>query len=69
VHVPLKPAFAARPKVVVSLQKLDVYDPNGIPRICVEARRIEPDGFHVLFRTWRNSIVYSAAASWVARIE
>jgi hypothetical protein len=69
VHVPFKPPFTARPKVVVSLQKIDVYDPKGIPRICVEARKIEPDGFHLYFRTWRDSTVYNAAASWVARIE
>jgi hypothetical protein len=69
VHVPFTPPFAARPKVVVSLQKIDVYDPKGIPRICVGARQIEPDGFRLYFKTWRDSIVHNAAASWVARIE
>lgn len=69
VHVLFKPEFAARPKVVVSLQKIDVEDKKCIPRIAVDARRVEPDGFYLYFRTWRDSLVHNAAASWVARIE
>jgi H-type lectin domain len=69
VYISFKPPFTARPKVVVSLQKIDVEDEKKIPRIAVDARRIEPDGFHLCFRTWRDSLVHNAAASWVARIE
>lgn len=64
-----RPPFSARPRVVVSLQKIDVHDPKGIPRISVEARQVEPDGFQLVFRTWRDSVVFNAAASWIARIE
>jgi hypothetical protein len=68
-RVQFRPPFAARPKVVVCLRKFDVEDPKGIPRLSVEAHQIEPDGFHLYFKTWRDSKVHNAAASWIARIE
>ncbi|MCI0641514.1 MAG: H-type lectin domain-containing protein [Gemmataceae bacterium] len=59
--------FPAQPKVIVSLQKIDLGDPRAnIHRISVRAEDVRRDGFVLVFETWEDSQVYDAVASWIA---
>jgi hypothetical protein len=60
--------FARAPRVVVSLQKIDLGDPFGhsINRLTVSAENVARTGFQLRFETWEDSKVYGAAASWIA---
>jgi hypothetical protein len=63
------PPFNSQPQVTVSLQKIDLGDPKGfvtIQRLSVYARNVTPKGFELCFETWEDSVVWSAAASWIA---
>jgi hypothetical protein len=63
-HVTFDPPFTRPPKVIVGLQKIDVGD--TISRIAVSAQNIQSDGFDVCFKTWLDSKLYDAIASWIA---
>jgi hypothetical protein len=56
--------FKKKPKVTVSLQKIDVGD--RIIRLSTSVEEIQVDGFTLRFATWLDSEVYSAVVSWVA---
>ena len=56
--------FSSTPRVLVALGKIDVGD--GIARLQVSAEEITRKGFTLRFRTWENSKVFDAAASWLA---
>jgi 1,4-alpha-glucan branching enzyme len=59
--------FTRPPKVVVSLQKIDLQDVvANIHRIAVRAENIRLEGFDLYFETWDDSRIYSAGASWIA---
>jgi hypothetical protein len=69
VYVPFDVAYSAKPRVSVSLSKIDIQDPKAhIHRIEVGAdeRDITPQGFVLFFATDLETMVYDAAASWVA---
>jgi hypothetical protein len=56
------------PRVVVSLQKIDLGNPVGptINRLEVYADSVGLKGFDLTFKTWEDSKVFDAAASWIA---
>ena len=59
--------FTRPPKVVVSLQKIDLQDVMAnIHRIAVKAENVRLEGFDLYFETWEDSIIYNAGASWIA---
>jgi hypothetical protein len=61
--------FKSQPQVTVCLQKIDLgdpKDPSRINRLSVYARKVTPKGFEMCFETWDDSVVYNAAASWIA---
>jgi hypothetical protein len=63
------PPFKTQPRVSVSLQLIDLGDPKDsckINRLKVYARQITPKGFEMCFETWDDSVVWNAAASWIA---
>jgi H-type lectin domain len=68
VHVTFDPPFKRPPKVAVSLNKIDLGDPQRhiINRLRVHAGSIRSNGFDLLFETWDDTRVYDAAASWIA---
>ena len=57
--------FEPPPQVAVGLTLLDV-DQGKNTRVAVEARNIDPEGFDLVFRTWSDTILYSAEANWLA---
>ena len=51
--------------VTVSLKKIDIGD--GINRLEVHTgSKIDTTGFDLYFKTWHDSIVWNAEASWIA---
>src|SRR5262245_61558590 len=67
VRVEFKPVFKERPNVIVSLNKIDLGDGQiPINRLKVSAQDVHEDYFQLCFETWEDSIVYDAAASWIA---
>ncbi len=68
VPVPFDYPFKKHPRVIVSLQKIDLGDTSGpkINRLLVRAENIRLSGFDMCFQTWADSKVYDAAAAWIA---
>jgi hypothetical protein len=67
VSVTFDPPFTRQPKVVVSLQKIDLGDvAANIHRIAVRAEEVSLQGFNLYFETWEDSQIYDAIASWIA---
>jgi hypothetical protein len=67
-HVPFEPAFACPPTVTVSLYYLDAL-PEGTPRnmrVRVDATKVKPDGFDIIYSTWGGSGVDGIGANWLA---
>jgi hypothetical protein len=63
------PPFKTQPRVSVGLQLIDLGDPKDpakIHRLRVYARKTTPKGFEMCFETWDDSVVWNAAASWIA---
>jgi hypothetical protein len=57
--------FREEPKVCVILTRIDLGD-KGIHRLEVEAEEVTKDGFNLVFKTWLDSVVYTACATWLA---
>jgi hypothetical protein len=68
VRVHFDTPFKRQPKVVVSLQKIDIgdFERPMINRLLVRPEKVRLDGFDLCFETWEDSKVYDAAASWIA---
>jgi hypothetical protein len=67
VRVPFRTPYGEKPDVIVALSKIDLQDQSAnIHRIEVGAGEIDTHGFTLYFATDLESIVYDAAASWVA---
>ena len=66
VPVPFIPPFRDHVDyVTVSLKKIDIGD--GINRLEVHTgSKIDTTGFDLYFKTWHDSIVWNAEASWIA---
>jgi hypothetical protein len=61
--------FKKRPKIFLALSKIDVGgDTAGkhIDRLRLRTEEEHTDGFRLVFETWHDSIVYNAAATWIA---
>jgi hypothetical protein len=65
VYVDFGYRFAGPPTVLVQLKGLDVDQGRNV-RIVVWPQGISQTGCEVVFRTWSDSIVYSADATWIA---
>lgn len=67
-HVSFEGRFAQQPQVIVSLQKIDVQDTTNahIHRLWVYASNVTTEGFDLVFRTWKESLVHDAIAVWTA---
>jgi hypothetical protein len=68
VPVRFNPPFKRTPRIVTSLQKIDLGDPAGhsINRLLVRAEEEDNTGFKLCFSTWEDSKVFDAAATWIA---
>lgn len=60
------PGFSEEPEVSVSLRKIDMTGKANIHRLEVHPREITKDGFNLVFKTWLESRVYAATATWIA---
>jgi hypothetical protein len=63
------PPFKKQPRVSVSLQLIDLGDPNNpnkIHRLRVYARNESRKGFEMCFETWEDSVVFNVSATWIA---
>ena len=61
--------FKKKPKIFLALSEIDLGGSvagSHIDRLRVRAEEEHTDGFRLVFETWEDSIVYSAAASWIA---
>jgi hypothetical protein len=70
VEVPVKfeKAFERTPKIIVGLCKIDSgdYRRPSINRLLVRVENEKLDGFDLVFETWADSMVWDAAACWIA---
>jgi hypothetical protein len=67
VSVTFERPFTRQPKVVASLQMIDLGDvAANIHRIAVRAEEVGLQGFKLYFETWEESQIYNAIASWTA---
>lgn len=57
--------FAVPPTVVVALKSFDIHEGHNV-RIEVRATRVEHNQFRLTYRTWANTYVHEAQASWIA---
>ena len=64
-RVDFNPDLTDRPEVIVALSGVDLIHGNN-HRLTVHAENISKEGFEVVFRTWADTRVYSATASWLA---
>jgi hypothetical protein len=59
--------FTKHPKVVVGLKEFDLGDKrSNIHRISVRAENVRLNGFDLYFKTWEESLIFDAAAIWIA---
>ncbi len=58
-------AYESPPKIVIWLKAVDLAKDHGW-RIKAWASSIDKDGFTIHIDTWADTIMYSAAASWIA---
>ncbi|WP_254368038.1 H-type lectin domain-containing protein [Paracoccus sp. Z118] len=58
-------SFLSEPVVHVSLGMWDI-DASANQRVDIEADRITPEGFDVVFRTWGDTRVARVRAEWLA---
>jgi hypothetical protein len=68
-RISFKPPFKRKPEIAVSLRLIDLGDhdnPHEIKRLEVYALNEDKDGFELYFKTWEDSKVYNAAATWIA---
>jgi len=67
VTVKFKRAFYGPPRVYVALSKLDMGDAKAnLHRVEVGAKDITAEGFDLYFRTWSQSLLFNATATWIA---
>ncbi|KAG0641499.1 hypothetical protein HOY80DRAFT_721599 [Tuber brumale] len=57
--------FVTPPKVIVFLKELDM-DKTKVCRVVAKVSGIDRNGFTIHIDTWRDSILYSATAGWIA---
>jgi hypothetical protein len=68
--VKFKHEFYGPPSVQVALTKLDLGDARAtVHRVELEAKDITSEGFDLYFRTWSQSLVFDATATWIAVAE
>jgi hypothetical protein len=61
--------FKKKPEIFLALSKIDVGGSAGagpIDRLRLRTEDEHTDSFKLVFETWHDSIVYDAAASWIA---
>jgi H-type lectin domain len=67
VKVLFKYRFRSTPQVEVALAKVDLGDAkDSVYRVEVEAKKATEDGFELYFKTWSQSLLFDAVATWVA---
>jgi len=68
VPIEYKKPFREKPKIFLALSKIDVGGSVGqhIDRLGLRNENEHTDGFHLIFETWEDSIVFNAEASWIA---
>ncbi|MHC0053737.1 H-type lectin domain-containing protein [Actibacterium sp. D379-3] len=63
VAVRFKQPFRSNPVVTVSMSMWDM-DQKTNPRADISARKITPDGFEIVFKTWGDTRVARIRADW-----
>jgi hypothetical protein len=63
--VEFKESFSVPPTVVASLSKIDVHKDKNL-RVAVRALHVDARKFVIEFRTWGDTFVHAAQASWIA---
>ena len=61
--------FKKKPQIFLALSKVDLggsISGHHIDRLRLRTEEEHTDGFRLVFETWDDSIVYDAAASWIA---
>ena len=57
--------FRRTPTIAVALQRMDVIN-KANTRILVKTSAVTTTGFTLTLRTWGNTQIWSAGASWIA---
>ena len=63
--VHFKTSFQGLPQVIVALTKIDI-ERNRNARLAVEVTDVQAGSFQIEFKTWLDSWVWGAEASWIA---